>query len=356
MQFLSPYMLWSALAISLPIILHFWHQKKGKIIQWATIQWLLEKDQQPSRGIRLENILILILRCLFLLLLTFFLSKPILNWLNNNKLNKKTHFIQNNKLVSENFKFELDSALKNNEEIYTLGNETRKIKSFNDINTHEDLDGINLQLAINKNLKNIDNQEINLYFINSVKLQNLNKIFVPSSFKVHSIVDTTRKSKTPFIQFSEDNFLFINQENQLESSTQKQPFFEEKPNHIGKINILISKKNTIIEASLKALSEVYKIDFSIDYQPIENKKYDFIFTNEKLKIDTDLSEKIVEEIANKYNLKPKNQPLSNQQINSLFEAHKNSNKQNANVLSDSILWILILVLMLERWLSIKKNV
>lgn len=356
MQFLNPYMLWSALAISLPIILHFWHQKKGKIIQWATTHWLLEKDQQPSRGIRLENLLILILRCLALLLLTFFISKPIFNWLNNSQLNKKIHFIQNNKLVANNFKFELDSAIKNKEEVYTMGKEIKKISSLGEVNDNEKLDGFSLQSAINKYSKNIDNQDINLYFINSTKLQNLNKIFVPNSFKIHAIIDTSLNQKIPFIQFSDNNFLFLNQENQLENSSTKLPNFRKKPNHNGKINILISEKNTIIEASLKALSEVYKTDFSIDSKPVPNKIYDFIFPNKKLKIDTDLSEKIAEEIAIKYDLKPTNQPLSTQQLNSLFETYKSSNKQNANWLSDSILGFLILVLMIERWLSIRKNV
>lgn len=349
-------MLWSALAISLPIILHFWHQKKGKIIQWATTQWLLEKDQQPSRGIRLENILILILRCLALLLLTFFISKPIFNWLNNNQLNKKIHFIQNNRLVTNNFKFELDSAIKNKEEVYIIGKEIQKIGSLSEVYDNEKLDGITLQSAIHKYSKNIDNQEVNLYFINSTKLQNLNKIFVPNSFKIHSIADTSINQKIPFIQFSENNFLFLNQDNQLENSSTKLQNFREKPNHNGKFNVLISEKNTIIEASLKAISEVYKIDFSIDSKPVPNKKYDFIFPNKKFKIDTDLSEKIAEEIAIKYELKPTNQPLSNQQLSSLFETYKSANKQNANWLSDSILWFMILVLIIERWLSIRKNV
>jgi hypothetical protein len=78
MEFINPLMLWGALAISIPIIVHFWNQKKGKIIEWATTQWLVENNLQQSSGIRLDNILLLILRCLLLLALCFFLSKPFL--------------------------------------------------------------------------------------------------------------------------------------------------------------------------------------------------------------------------------------------------------------------------------------
>ena len=85
LELLNPLMLWGALAISIPIVIHFWHQKKGKIIAWAATSWLIEKNLQQARGLRLDNWVLLLLRCILLL--------------------------QTNDLIVDNFKFEIENAL-----------------------------------------------------------------------------------------------------------------------------------------------------------------------------------------------------------------------------------------------------
>ncbi|UFH51893.1 BatA domain-containing protein [Spirosoma sp. KNUC1025] len=112
MQFIEPVLLWGALAVAIPVAIHFWHQKRGKLLPWAATQWLTESQQQQSRGLRLDNILLLIIRCLLLILLAILLAQPILNWFAKPPIIQKVHLVQPSASVANNFRFELTEAQK----------------------------------------------------------------------------------------------------------------------------------------------------------------------------------------------------------------------------------------------------
>ena len=117
MPFIEPLFLWGALAVVIPIAVHFWHQKQGKPLPWAAMQWLTEARQQQSRGLRLDNLLLLILRCLLLLLLAVLLAKPLLNWFNQPPTVQRVHLVQPSQAVLDNFRFELTEAQKKGERV-----------------------------------------------------------------------------------------------------------------------------------------------------------------------------------------------------------------------------------------------
>ena len=76
-----------------------------------------EKQQQQSRGLRLDNILLLIVRCLLLILLAILLAQPILNWFNRPPVIQKVHLVQPVQRLADNFKFELTDAQKKGEKV-----------------------------------------------------------------------------------------------------------------------------------------------------------------------------------------------------------------------------------------------
>lgn len=203
MEFLNPYILWGSLAISIPIVIHFWHQKKGKVIAWAATQWLSEKNLQQSRGIRLDNILLLIIRCLLLLLLVFILSKPLIQWSKSTAEKTKIHLIQPNQLIVENYKFEIEEALKKGEKCYWLTSKSIQFVDINDIppQTLKNIDATSMQMALNEISHEVNNQTLELYFINQQSLSKLPTIFVPTDFKIHSMIDSSKQTK--FLSFSE---------------------------------------------------------------------------------------------------------------------------------------------------------
>lgn len=399
MEFINPLMLWEALAISIPIIIHFWHQKKGKVIEWAATQWLVEKNLQQSRGIRLDNILLLILRCLLLLTLCFFLSKPILKWLNNDKTAKKIHLIQPNILVTENYKFEIEEALKKEEKCYWIHSKTQSIQDQNQLPNQEIFDATLLQNSINNIIQNIDNEKLELYFINNQKLNHFPHIFVPTAFHTHTVADSSSSQNKGFIIFSGNKNLFVNKKNEVVNQTISNK--NSKAKHEGAIKVLIQNNDATetqsIKAALKALNEIYQFEFQIDEKMIANKMYNVVFDNEiisesrnsnilyifsntaqfksqdlgeknviflpnRLKPQTselvyngNLPEFLGEQLISHFGLQNSNQPLSKKQIYALFKVQEYP-KQAVNAwFSKGILLLFILLLSIERWLSINKN-
>lgn len=399
MEFLNPLMLWGALAISIPIIIHFWHQKKGKIIEWAATQWLVEKNLQQSRGIRLDNIFLLILRCLLLLTLCFFLSKPFLKWLNNDKTAKKIHLIQPNKLVTENYKFEFEEALKKGEKCYWIHSNAQQIQDPKQLPNQETFDATLLQNSINNISQNIDNETFELYFVNNHKLNQFPHIFVPTAFRTHTITDSSSTQNQDFIIFSGNKSLFVNEKNELVNQAISNK--NSKAKHAGAIKVLLQNNDTneaqSIKAALKALNEIYQFEFQIDEEVFADKKYDVIFDNKiisenrnnntlyifsntaqfknqdlgkenviflpnplkpqtsELVFNGNLPEFLGEQFIKHFGLQNFNQPLSKKQIDALFKVQEYP-KQVANTwFSKGILLLFILLLSMERWLAIHKN-
>ena len=73
----SPWLLLGgALLVGVPIIIHLLNKRKFKTVEWAAIDFLLEADKKNRRRIRLENLLLLLLRCLAVLLLALLVARP----------------------------------------------------------------------------------------------------------------------------------------------------------------------------------------------------------------------------------------------------------------------------------------
>jgi aerotolerance regulator-like protein/CARDB protein len=63
-------------AVSVPIIIHLLNRRKFKIVDWAAMDFLLEADKKNRRRVRLENWLLLFLRCLAVFLIGLMLARP----------------------------------------------------------------------------------------------------------------------------------------------------------------------------------------------------------------------------------------------------------------------------------------
>src|SRR3954469_11112157 len=74
---LNPLMAWlGVLAVSVPIVIHLLNKRKFERVVWAAMRFLRVSVEQNQRRIQIEDILLLILRCLILLLLGFALARP----------------------------------------------------------------------------------------------------------------------------------------------------------------------------------------------------------------------------------------------------------------------------------------
>ena len=78
--FINPLLFTAGLiAIAAPIIIHLLNRRRFKKVDWAAMDFLLEAQRLNKRRVKLEELILLILRCLALILIGLFLARPSLN-------------------------------------------------------------------------------------------------------------------------------------------------------------------------------------------------------------------------------------------------------------------------------------
>lgn len=77
MSFLNPLMLLGITAISIPIVIHLLNKRKFQRVVWAAMRFLQVSVEQNQRRIQLEDILLLVLRCLMVALIALAMSRPL---------------------------------------------------------------------------------------------------------------------------------------------------------------------------------------------------------------------------------------------------------------------------------------
>ncbi|MEC8433568.1 MAG: BatA domain-containing protein, partial [Planctomycetota bacterium] len=66
------------LAISVPIIIHLLNRRRFKEVDWAAMEFLLDAEQKNKKRVRLEHLILLLLRCLTMLLIGMLIARPFL--------------------------------------------------------------------------------------------------------------------------------------------------------------------------------------------------------------------------------------------------------------------------------------
>ena len=73
-SFAYPAMLWSLMALIVPITIHLLSRKEGSVIPLGSLKHIQETSTQQFRGIRLNELLLLLLRCAMIIILSLMLS------------------------------------------------------------------------------------------------------------------------------------------------------------------------------------------------------------------------------------------------------------------------------------------
>jgi len=76
--FLNPWMLFGGLAVASPILIHLLNKRRFKIVEWAAMDFLFEAEKKNQRRVKVENFILLLLRCLAMLLIALMLARPFL--------------------------------------------------------------------------------------------------------------------------------------------------------------------------------------------------------------------------------------------------------------------------------------
>jgi hypothetical protein len=76
MTFLNPWLIAGAAAIAAPIIIHLMMRQQDRRIKWAAMRFLQAVVQRNERKLRIEDRLLLVLRCILLVLIALALARP----------------------------------------------------------------------------------------------------------------------------------------------------------------------------------------------------------------------------------------------------------------------------------------
>jgi len=100
LNFLAPSLLWGLLAISLPIIIHFYSRFKATNIEFSTVQFIKQLKATSIRRLRIKEFLLMLVRILIITTIVIMVSQPFTNgyipgWIPQNHSRKLNLIIDN---------------------------------------------------------------------------------------------------------------------------------------------------------------------------------------------------------------------------------------------------------------------
>ena len=84
-------LLYGLAAAAAPILLHLWNRRKFRERRWAAMRFLVEAIRKNQRRIRIEQWLLLAIRCLLVIFVVLAMAKPFLEGLGNVIPGRRTH-------------------------------------------------------------------------------------------------------------------------------------------------------------------------------------------------------------------------------------------------------------------------
>ncbi len=395
MSFLQPAMFWGALALVIPVAIHFWYQKKGKTIAWAATQWLMDKTVLKHRGIRLDEIPLLILRCILIALLVALLAKPVWDEVNAKETKSVVHLVEPDAKLVSNFRFELEEALKRGERIFLLSSDYPEIKHVEEL-TETKKSKLNLQKGVLHASRY--GTALHVYIRNQEYLLEQPKVMVPVTYKLYTLADSTEQHAVPYIAGAAGEFIFRDPQTGLLTVEIPKNRLPGEPVNGGNIKVLLNFKNQeeqhTLQAALSALQETYSIPLESSTQQKQGEVYDWILSDQPVKesnagtfyvrsglqndgyipsnvaITPDsmllsasqlvrngqLPEWLGNKMVEFYRLNMKSVPLSKAQLHARFEADATDVGNHTDLAYRLILLCFVLIILLERWISMNKNV
>ncbi|HAX61705.1 MAG TPA: hypothetical protein DCX95_03980 [Elusimicrobia bacterium] len=95
MTFLNSIFLWGLTAVSIPLIIHLLSQKKPRIIYFSDLRFLELAASRSVKKFRVRQYLLLLIRCLLIIILTFIFARPVIHYVPSSK-NTETIFLIDN--------------------------------------------------------------------------------------------------------------------------------------------------------------------------------------------------------------------------------------------------------------------
>ena len=78
MSFLNPSLLGLLSLVGIPLLIHLIRRRKLKVVQWAAMEFLLQSQKKQKRRLRIEELILLLLRMLIVALAVLAFARPVL--------------------------------------------------------------------------------------------------------------------------------------------------------------------------------------------------------------------------------------------------------------------------------------
>src|SRR5437867_380671 len=78
LSFLNPAYLWGLGLVSIPIIIHLLQRRRYRVVRWGAMEFLRLSVKKRSRRLRIEQLILLLIRCLILALVALAVARPAL--------------------------------------------------------------------------------------------------------------------------------------------------------------------------------------------------------------------------------------------------------------------------------------
>lgn len=132
MTFLNSVFLLGLAAVSIPIIIHLLSQKKPRKIDFSDLRFLELAASRSVKKFRIRQYLLLLIRCLIILILTFIFARPVIHYISSSK-NTETIFLIDNSYSMDYYrdgKTRLEHSKNVVKKILNLINPQDKIAAF----------------------------------------------------------------------------------------------------------------------------------------------------------------------------------------------------------------------------------
>ena len=93
MTFLNLILLGGIMAAGIPIIIHFFHRTRPRVVRWGAMHLLDTILKSSARRLRLEQLLLLLVRAGIPLILAFCMARPVLTGMSQLLGNAKTSMV-----------------------------------------------------------------------------------------------------------------------------------------------------------------------------------------------------------------------------------------------------------------------
>ena len=280
MLFQNPALLWGMLTVAVPIALHFWHQQRAKPMPWAMLRWLETPNQPPQRGLRFDNWLLLLLRCLLLIVLSLLTARPVFDQKNDAAANRRVHLVEPNGAVVQAYRFELQQAQARGERVVWAMLPLTSATTLTDLPTGQTPNPLTWQTTINELAQ--PESQLHAYLTNGPAWTDAPRLHVPAGFVLHPADAPDREVPRHYMALASGGQLRAGPDQRLTVTAAGSA--TGKPVATAPLRVLMTirraDERATLQAALAALTTVYGLTYKTDNQPVSGVHYDWIVTDQ----------------------------------------------------------------------------